>query len=87
VHHFHVQVDAVEQGAGYFGDVAFHHTGAADAVFFGVVVVAAWAGAQNYLNEFCYKLNRRNFESEMFDRIITAGVDDVWYKNKAQYYR
>jgi len=42
---------------------------------------------QNYLNEFCYKLNRRNFESDMFDRIITAGVDDVWYKNKAQYYR
>lgn len=42
---------------------------------------------QNYLNEFCYKLNRRNFQSDMFDRIITAGVDDVWYKNKAQYYR
>ena len=42
---------------------------------------------QNYLNEFCYKLNRRNFESDMFDRILTAGVGDVWYKNKAQYYR
>ena len=42
---------------------------------------------QNYLNEFCYKLNRRNFESDMFDRIMAAGVDGVWYKNKAQYYR
>lgn len=42
---------------------------------------------QNYLNEFSYKLNRRNFESDMFDRIMAAGVDDVWYKNKAQYYR
>jgi len=42
---------------------------------------------QNYLNEFCHKLNRRNFESDMFDRIMTAGVEDVWYKNKAHCYR
>lgn len=42
---------------------------------------------QNYLNEFCYKLNRRNFESDMFDGIMVAGIDGVWYKNKAQYYR
>jgi len=44
--HFHVQVDAVEQGARDFGDVAFHHAGAADAFFVGVVVVAAGAGVR-----------------------------------------
>ena len=34
---------------------------------------------QNYLDEFCYKLNRRNFDSDLFDRIITAGITDTWY--------
>jgi len=34
---------------------------------------------QNYLDEFCYKLNRRNFKSDLFDRMIVAGVNDTWY--------
>lgn len=34
---------------------------------------------QNYLNEYCYKLNRRNFQSDLFDRMIVAGVNDTWY--------
>jgi ribosomal protein L37AE/L43A/transposase-like protein len=34
---------------------------------------------QNYLNEFTYKLNRRNFESDLFDRMIVAGANDTWY--------
>ncbi len=34
---------------------------------------------QNYLNEFCYKLNRRTFESDLFDRMIVAGAHDTWY--------
>ena len=34
---------------------------------------------QNYLNEFCYKLNRRNFKSALFDRMIIAGISDTWY--------
>ncbi|MBS1683684.1 MAG: IS1595 family transposase [Bacteroidetes bacterium] len=34
---------------------------------------------QNYLDEFCYKTNRRNFESDLFDRMISTGADDVWY--------
>lgn len=34
---------------------------------------------QNYLNEFCYKLNRRNFETDLFDRLVIAGVEDRWY--------
>lgn len=34
---------------------------------------------QNYLNEFCYKLNRRNFTSDLFDRMILAGANDTWY--------
>lgn len=34
---------------------------------------------QNYLNEFCYKLNRRNFTTDLFDRMIVAGAADTWY--------
>jgi hypothetical protein len=34
---------------------------------------------QNYLNEFTYKLNRRTFESDLFDRMIVAGMHDTWY--------
>jgi hypothetical protein len=34
---------------------------------------------QNYLNEFCYKLNRRTFQSDLFDRMICAGSHDTWY--------
>ena len=34
---------------------------------------------QNYLNEYCYKLNRRNFQSDLFDRMIVAGANDTWY--------
>jgi hypothetical protein len=34
---------------------------------------------QNYLNEFCYKLNRRNFKSDLFDRMIIAGANSTWY--------
>lgn len=33
---------------------------------------------QNYLNEFTWKLNRRTFHSDLFDRLITAGVNDTW---------
>ena len=29
---------------------------------------------QNHLNEFCYKLNRRNFTTDLFDRILIASV-------------
>jgi len=34
---------------------------------------------QNYLNEFVYKLNRRTFTSDLFDRLIVAGANDTWY--------
>ena len=34
---------------------------------------------QNYLNEFCYKLNRRNFTVDLFDRMIIAGASSTWY--------
>jgi len=34
---------------------------------------------QNYLNEFCYKLNRRNFQRDMFDGMLTASVNDTWF--------
>lgn len=34
---------------------------------------------QNYLNEYCYKLNRRNFKVDLFDRMIIAGANNTWY--------
>lgn len=34
---------------------------------------------QNYLNEFIYKLNRRNFKDDLFDRLIVAGIKDSWH--------
>ena len=29
---------------------------------------------QTYLDEFCYKLNRRNFETDLFDRMLVSGL-------------
>lgn len=34
---------------------------------------------QNYLNEFCYKTNRRYFGDKLFERLIIAAVEDTWY--------
>jgi hypothetical protein len=34
---------------------------------------------QNYLNEFCYKFNRRYFGEHLFDRLMVASVS---YKNE-----
>ncbi len=34
---------------------------------------------QNYLNEFCYKLNRRHFQRDMFDGMLAASVSDTWF--------
>jgi hypothetical protein len=33
---------------------------------------------QNYLNEFTYKLNRRTFSTDLFDRLITCGLSGTW---------
>lgn len=35
---------------------------------------------QNYLNEFCYKFNRRNFGEHLFDRLLIATLNNQWYK-------
>jgi CO dehydrogenase/acetyl-CoA synthase epsilon subunit len=34
---------------------------------------------QNYLDEFCYKTNRRNFGSNLFERLMDAAIEDTWY--------
>jgi transposase-like protein len=34
---------------------------------------------QNYLNEFCWKLNRRTFHTDLFDRMLMSGVSTEWY--------
>lgn len=34
---------------------------------------------QNYLDEFCFKFNRRYFGEKVFDRSVIAAVTNVWY--------
>lgn len=34
---------------------------------------------QNYLDEFCYKVNRRYFQDKLFDRLLIACVAGSWY--------
>lgn len=34
---------------------------------------------QNYLNEFCYKYNRRDFGEQVFNRLLMCAVSFVWY--------
>lgn len=34
---------------------------------------------QNYLNEFCYKYNRRHFGESLFNRLLICAVGFVWY--------
>lgn len=36
---------------------------------------------QNYLDEYCYKFNRRYFGEKIFDRLLIASVTTTWYKN------
>ncbi|MDG1915020.1 MAG: transposase, partial [Crocinitomix sp.] len=33
---------------------------------------------QNYLNEFCYKLNRKYFGERLFDRLTLAVAKSYW---------
>lgn len=37
---------------------------------------------QNYLNEFCYKFNRRQFQENLFGRLVVASVNTTWYCNR-----
>jgi len=37
---------------------------------------------QLYLDEFCYKLNRRYFGDKLFDRLAIAISDNYWYNNE-----
>ena len=34
---------------------------------------------QNYLDEFCYKTNRRYFDLNLFERLMDAAIEDTWY--------
>lgn len=34
---------------------------------------------QNYLDEFCYKFNRRYLGEKLFDRLMIAALDNTWY--------
>ena len=34
---------------------------------------------QNYLDEFCYKTNRRYFGFNLFERLMDASIEDTWY--------
>ena len=35
---------------------------------------------QNYLNEFCYKFNRRYFGDKLFDRLVFETLKNPWYR-------
>lgn len=34
---------------------------------------------QNYINEFCYKFNRKYFGNKVFDRLLIASANYTWY--------
>lgn len=34
---------------------------------------------QNYLDEFCYKFNRRYFGDKLFDRLVQTALNNTWY--------
>jgi hypothetical protein len=34
---------------------------------------------QNYLDEFCYKTNRKYFGLNLFERLMDAAIEDTWY--------
>jgi len=34
---------------------------------------------QNYLDEFCYKFNRRYFGNKLSDRLMVAALENNWY--------
>ncbi|TKT86501.1 transposase, partial [Dyadobacter frigoris] len=34
---------------------------------------------QNYLDEFCYKFNRRYFGDKLSDRLMIAAMESTWY--------
>ena len=34
---------------------------------------------QNYLNEFCYKFNRRYFGEKLSERLMVAALETTWY--------
>ncbi len=36
---------------------------------------------QNYLDEFCYKFNRRHFGNALFDRLILTALEKPWYSS------
>lgn len=43
-------------------------------------MVSEWK-LQNYLDEFCYKLNRRYFGQKLFDRLIIAAIYPYWHNS------
>jgi hypothetical protein len=40
---------------------------------------------QNYLDEFCYKFNRRYFGDSLFNRLLVAAASSTWYRNTNVY--
>jgi hypothetical protein len=47
--------------------------------FHGVYHMIKGRYLQNYLNEFCYKLNRRYFGDGLFQRVTIALATSYWY--------
>ena len=49
--------------------------------FLGIYHKISGKNLQRYLNEFCYKLNRRYFGKRLFDRVLIALSSQYWYLN------
>ena len=46
--------------------------------FLGINHMTSRKHIQNYLNEFCYKINRRYLGDHLFDRLLIASVTETW---------
>ncbi len=49
--------------------------------FFGIYHKISGKNLQHYLNEFCYKINRRYFGKYLFYRVLMALGTQYWYVN------
>lgn len=63
------------------GSMKWVHTAISNAkkVFLGLHHHMKAIYLQNYLDEFCFKLNRRHFGNKLFDRVVIAFATSYWY--------
>lgn len=40
---------------------------------------------QNYIDEYCYKFNRRYMKDKLFDRLVIAAVSSTYYEDRYKF--